>query len=98
MYAAMASIAGAITALSYKKWQVMNRKEVVLGLFVGASFAWFVTPLIVERFITPSPDNARIMAGFTYLVAAGSNVLIPMMIDKSRAILTRWLGVDGDDK
>lgn len=93
-YAAMASIAGAVTALSFKKWQAMTSVEVILGLFVGASFAWFVTPLIVDRFLTPSPDNTRVTAGLTYLVAAGSNVLIPLMIGKAR----KMVGLEGDDK
>lgn len=94
IYVGVASIAGAITALSFKKWQAMSSIEVVFGLLVGASFAWFVTPLIVEKIASPSPENVRITAGLTYLVAAGSNVIMPLMIGQLR----KRLGLDGDDK
>lgn len=79
-YLLMAAIAGSVTALSFRQWKTMTTAEIALTLFVGASFAIFVTPLIAEWMTIDSP---RGVAALTYITASGSNVLIPVAI--------RWL-------
>lgn len=79
-YLLMAAVAGSVTALSFKQWKTMTAVEIALTLFVGASFAIFVTPLMAEWMAIDSP---RGVAALTYITASGSNVLIPVAI--------RWL-------
>ncbi len=76
-YLLMAAVAGSITALSFKQWKTMTGVEIALTLFVGASFAIFVTPLMAEWMAIDSP---RGVAALTYISASGSNVLIPVAI------------------
>lgn len=87
-YLLMAAIAGSVTALSFKQWKSMSYGEIWLTLFVGASFAIFVAPLLAEWLAIGSP---RGVAALTYISASGSNVLIPVAI--------KWLKrVFGPDK
>ena len=88
IYLLMAAVAGAVTALSFRQWKSMTGTEIGLTLFVGASFAIFVAPLLAEWMAIGSP---RGVAALTYISASGSNVLIPVAI--------KWLKrVFGPDK
>ena len=79
-YTLLAAIAGAVTALSFQNWKAMTIREALMSLFVGASFAIFVTPLIVDRLLGTTEEASRMIAGLTYIAATGSNILIPMAI------------------
>ncbi len=80
----LASVAGAITALSFRPWDGMNRGEICMALFVGASFAYFVSPIALGLVFGSGPIDAKTLGGFYYIMASGSNALIPMAV--------RWLG------
>lgn len=69
------SVAGAITALSFQSWKNMTRTEISLSLFVAASFAFFVSPLIFRNI-----HDVQVAGGIFYLMATGSNVLIPKAV------------------
>jgi ABC-type uncharacterized transport system permease subunit len=84
IWTGLASIAGAITALSFRPFTTMSWWEIALALFVGASFAFFVGPLVVRMMFGSSEPDMRIVGAILYLLATGSNALIPMAI--------RWLG------
>jgi hypothetical protein len=79
IYMAMAAVAGAVTSLSGLAWRTMSWGEVFLTLFVGASFAIYVTPWLANLALGPQADM-RTIAGLTYVAASGSNVLLPMLI------------------
>ena len=92
-YIAMAAIAGAITALAFRPWQKMTKGEIFLTLFVGFSFALFVTPWIAESVFGIAYNNLRVIAAITYVFASGSNILLPVIIRS----FSRALGHEGKD-
>ena len=92
-YFAMAAIAGAITALAFRPWQKMTKGEIFLTLFVGFSFAIFVTPWIAEVVFGVPANNVRAMAAMIYVFASGSNILLPVIIRS----FSRAIGHEGKD-
>jgi CHASE2 domain-containing sensor protein len=94
LWALVASLAGAITALSSRPFKKMSAIEIVMALVVGASFAFFVGPWIAARLFGAGPVDIRVLGGLYYLLASGSNILIPMAIRK----LSRWLGEQEEQK
>lgn len=82
IWALMASIAGAITALSSRPFKKMNRIEVIVSIMAGTSFAFFVGPWVAKWVFGDGPVDIRVMGGLFYLLASGSNVLIPLAIQK----------------
>lgn len=93
LWAFLASVAGAITALSFRPFARMSRWEIFLALFVGASFAFFVGPWVVQLVLGRGQIDLRIAGGIFYLLASGSNVLIPIMIKK----LSHFFGEQRDN-
>jgi Mg/Co/Ni transporter MgtE len=86
VYYGMAAVAGAVTALSFMRWREMTWPEVCLTLFVGFSFAIFVTPWIAFTVLGLDP-TVQITAGLTYLSASGSNSLLPLLIRRIRRMI-----------
>lgn len=84
LYPVVASLAGAITALSFRPFANMTKGEIGMALFVGASFAMFVGPWAVHLLPESITSDIRLQAGIFYLMASGSNALIPLAV--------RWLG------
>lgn len=80
----LASIAGAITALSFRPFQSMTRGEIVMALAVGTFFAVFLGPWVAAQLFGTGPIDIRILGGVFYLLASGSNILIPLAV--------KWLG------
>lgn len=80
VYVIMAALAGSVTALAFMQWKKLTAAEIALTLFVGASFAIFVTPWVAHEFFGLESANVRTIAGLSYVTASGSNTLIPMMI------------------
>lgn len=81
-YTALAAFAGAISALAAMKWKEMLWAEIGLTLFVGFSFAMFMAPWVAH--VVFRATDPRTVAGLTYLMACGSNVLLPYLIRKLR--------------
>lgn len=86
----LASFAGALTALSFRPFADMRRGEVALALIVGASFAIFVGPWVATWIFGHGPVDIRILGGLFYLMASGSNILIPLAVKK----LSSFFGVE----
>lgn len=82
MWSLLASIAGAITALSFRPFQKLSKIEITMALFVGASFAMFVAPWVIQIIFGKDPIDVRVMGAIFYLMASGSNILIPFLIKK----------------
>lgn len=82
IWAGLASVAGAITALSFRPFSEMTRGEIALALFVGASFAFFVGPLVVRLMFGNAEPDMRIVGAVLYLLATGSNALIPRAVER----------------
>jgi hypothetical protein len=76
----LASLAGAVTALSFRPFKKMSGIEIAMALFVGASFAWFVSPWVNHMIFGNGPTDIRVLGGVFYLMASGSNILIPFAI------------------
>ncbi len=75
IWSLLSSVAGAITSLSFQAWKNMSLPEILMSLFVAASFAFFVGPLVLK-----SVDDLRTSGAILYLLATGSNVLIPRAV------------------
>jgi hypothetical protein len=80
-YIPLAAIAGAITSLAVARSQDMTKTDMVLTFTVGFSFAIFVTPWIAVSVFGIEAANIRAIAGLTYVFGAGSNILLPVLID-----------------
>jgi hypothetical protein len=90
IYTLMAAVAGSVTALAFMKWKEMSNAEIALTLFVGASFALFVTPWVAHLVFGLNGADVRTISGLTYVTASGSNTLLPMLIRK----VSRTFGAD----
>lgn len=86
-YILMAALAGAVTALAFLAWKSMSRTEIALTLFVGASFAIFVTPWIAHLAFGLDQADVRTVAGLTYVTASGSNTILPMLIRRLKKLV-----------
>ena len=80
LWPVLASIAGAVTALSFRPFATMRRSEIVMALFVGATFAMFVAPWATYAIFRNGPIDVRMQGAVFYLMASGSNVLVPFLI------------------
>lgn len=87
IYVLMAALAGAVTALAFLSWKEMSKTEIALTLFVGASFAIFVTPWIAHLAFGMNEADVRTIAGLTYITASGSNTLLPMLIKRMHRLI-----------
>ena len=83
----LASLAGAITALSFRPYAKMTPVDIIMALFVGSSFAWFVSPWVNHLIFGSGPTDIRILGGVFYLMASGSNILIPVMVRRLRKLV-----------
>lgn len=86
LWTTLASFAGAVTALSLRAFKGMTPQEIAFALLVGASFAIFVGPLVTYWIFGSGPVDLRVMGGVFYIMASGSNVLIPVTLRKVRAL------------
>lgn len=76
----LASLAGAVTALSFRPFKRMTPADIFMALFVGTTFAWFVSPWVAHAAFGYTPPGIRVVGAIYYLMASGSNILIPFMI------------------
>lgn len=91
VWTVLAAIAGAITALSSRPLDSMTRLQICMSFFVSASFAIFCGPLLV-RFMFGDNADLRIAGAIYYLLATGSNVLVPLAVKR----LSGFIGVKAD--
>lgn len=91
IYLLMAAVAGSVSSLSMRKYREMSAVEIAISLFVGATFAIFVTPLILGPTVGADVETQKV-AGITYVMATGWNILMPFAISRVKAL---W---PGDDK
>lgn len=68
--------------MAASKWKEMGWVDIVLTLFVGASFAIFMTPWIAQ--VVFRATDPKTIAALTYLMASGSNIILPYLIRKLR--------------
>lgn len=87
----IAAAAGAITAFAFASWRELTYAERALTLVAGFSFAWFIAPMVAERVGWSSP---RQIAGLTYILGSGSNILLPLLIKWTGKWVSRVLGGD----
>lgn len=94
VYATLASFAGALTALSFRPFKRMSGGEIVLALVVGASFAMFVGPLAAQWIFGKGPVDIRLFGAVLYVMASGSNILIPWAIKRIQ-VMAGYKEADG---
>ena len=84
----MAAFAGAITALSFRPFKRMTAGEIVMALVVGTAFATFVGPLAAHwAFGEETHADMQKVGALFYLLASGSNILIPWCIRRAAALM-----------
>ena len=83
----LASLAGAITALSFQPYRKMRAIDIVMVIFVGTVFAVFMAPWMGELIFGDESPHYRILGAVYYISATSYNVLIPVMIRKVRTLL-----------
>lgn len=91
----LASLAGAVTALSFRPFKQMSVTDIAMALFVGSTFAWFVSPWVNHMIFGKGPTDIRILGGVFYLMASGSNILIPFAVRRIKKVLGTEIAEDG---
>lgn len=87
LYIPLAALAGAITSLASSRTNTMTKTDMFLTFTVGFSFAIFVTPWIATSWFGIENTNVRAIAGLTYVFGAGSNILLPVLIDHFKRVV-----------
>lgn len=77
----LASLAGAVTALSFRSYKEMQTIDIVMVLVVGTTFAWFVSPWVAHTAFGYEPPGIRVVGALYYIMASGSNILLPFAIN-----------------
>lgn len=93
VYIPLAAIAGSISALASAKTKLMSRTDILLTFAAGFSFAIFVTPWIAVSMFGVNENNVRAIAGLTYIFGAGSNVLLPVLIEQIKRLAGNREGI-----
>lgn len=93
VYIPLAAIAGSISALASAKTQQMNRTDILLTFAAGFSFAIFVTPWLAVSVFGVNENNVRAIAGLTYIFGAGSNILLPVLIEQLKRVVGSREGI-----
>ncbi len=75
----MASVAGAITALSVRPFKGMTAGQIVFSVFVGAASAIYLGPFVVRALLGQDADM-QLQAGIFYIIATGNNAFIPAAV------------------
>lgn len=78
----LASFAGSLAALSFRPYQSMTRLEIAISLTVSATFAIFVGSWVATQIFGTDPVDIRLLGGLYWLMATGSNILIPLAVKK----------------
>jgi len=60
----------------------MERKEVLLTLFVGTTFSVFMVPFIATSIFHVENSNLRAICAAMYFGATGANAFIPYLIKR----------------
>lgn len=92
LWMGLAALAGGITALSFREWRQMRTREILMTVFVGVSFAIFVAPWVAFRVFGIDDGDTQALAAIVYVMASGSNILVPVLIDWVR----RSFGANGN--
>lgn len=79
VYIGMAALAGAVTSLSTMQWKTMSWPEIVMTIFVGATFSIYAVPVAISSFWKVDPGNLQLVCGITYVGATVSNTCIPLL-------------------
>jgi hypothetical protein len=93
-YGAVASLAGAVTALSFLPWKTMRWAEIAMTLFVGSAFATFCVPYLAGRIGNVDLNELRALCFFTYVGATGANVFLPIIIRAGKRWLEKVFGTE----
>lgn len=94
VWTGLAALAGGVTALSFREWRQMRTSEILMTVFVGVSFAIFVAPWVAHNLFGIGPNDTRAVAAVVYVMASGSNILVPVLIERFR----RAFGANGVQK
>ncbi len=92
LWITLASLAGAITALSLRPFDEMSLQRRFMVVFVGFVFAIFVGPLIVDWGMPSEPANSRSIGGLYFLIAAAAYTVLPAIVNRIGTFLMRMRG------
>lgn len=93
VWAVIASIAGALTSLSFEQWEGMTKGKIFLALFVAASFGFFVSPIVLVKV-----HDVQVAGAVIWVMAAGSNILIPRAVKLMSGLMDRVFGTNSETK
>ena len=78
LWPVLAALAGAVTALSLRAYKQMSPVDIGMALFVGTTFSLFVAPIVAQAALGYEPQGIRVVGAIYWIMAAGSNILIPL--------------------
>lgn len=82
VYIPLAALMGAISSLGARQWRSMTRRKIALAIFMGATFAMFVTPWAAHSFIGVKEGDARATVALTYLFGIAAHIILPWIIQR----------------
>lgn len=93
IWALVSSVAGAVTSLSFQQWEGLSRGKILMSLIVATSFGFFVSPIVLT-----SIKDVKVGGAVIWLMAAGSNILIPRAVKLMSGLMDRMFGTNTETK
>lgn len=82
VYIPLAAFTGAISSLGARRWRTMSKSKILLAVFMGATFAMFVTPWAAHAIMGIKEDDARGTVALTYLFGIAAHIILPWLIQR----------------
>lgn len=95
LWAGLAALAGAASSLSFQPYKTMTWREIMLTLFVSASFAIFVGPPLAEavaKWYGGGILSIRVYGAVMWFMGAAAFALIPATINRAKRFIAAWNG------
>jgi len=97
LWAALATLSGAASSLSFQPYKSMSWKEIALAFTVSSTFAIFVGSFVAEyiaRWFGSGQLNIRAFGAVMWFMATSAHFLIPVTINRAKRFITAWNGTE----
>lgn len=88
----IAAAAGAVAGLGLMPWEQMTWPRRFMTLFIAFASAFFVAPAIVNKLWGVNQADAQTVAMTIFLLGAGANAILPVIIKTITKTVGRVLG------
>ncbi len=100
LWVTLATLTGSMASLANKQLKAMTKGEIALALAVSVGFAMFVGSAVaaeVAKWWGGGKIDLRVFGAVMWAMAAGSHILIPMVIGRLKDTIAKiGVGVETD--